>query len=562
MPEIDLMKKCCLISILLISLFNLKAINPIDSLLSELDKTLLSSHLYMEQKEQRLSRLKIQLEQELAVNKQYEITYQIIEEYKSYISDSALVYAARNIELANQQNNMSWLIRAELQYSFVLSSSGLFIQAESILSNIPRKSMDNEMLIRYYKCMEMLYININTYQDAKQILTSYEELIASYRDSVLYALPENAPEQLFYKFLVTESNNKLDSAKIYLETCLNTLHPGTHEYARKSFSLSMLYERQGNTEQQIKYLILAVISDIKDAIKENRALLDLAIWLHNQGDVERAFNYIQYALNDANFYNARFRYFEISKALPIITSAYQQQSIEHSNKLKIRLYIITVLFFIMFIMIVFVYKQMTILKNARQKLKETNDNLGKVNNDLNLLNNDLHEANHIKEEYIGYFLDLCSEYIGSLEEYRKTVSNKIAAKRFDELLRSTNTSSNKANEIKELYTNFDKAFLKIYPKFVSSVNELLKENARFEIKKEDLLNTELRIFALIRLGITDSNKIATFLRCSVQTVYNYRSKIKRSSLDESKDIEEDIKKIGLPNLSSNSSSNVIKTYTL
>jgi hypothetical protein len=197
-------------------------------------------------------------------------------------------------------------------------------------------------------------------------------------------------------------------------------------------------------------------------------------------------------------------------------------------------------------LIVFLYKKT--LKKARKNLEKANKNFEKLNNNLNRLNHELSEANHIKEEYIGYFLDLCSEYIGNLEEYRKTVCNKIAAKRFDELLRSTNTSSDKANEIKELYANFDSAFLNIYPEFVSSINKLLVKEARFETKKGDLLNTELRIFALIRLGITDSTKIATFLRCSVQTVYNYRSKIKRSSLDELKDIEEQIKKIGVPHL--------------
>jgi hypothetical protein len=545
--KFHIMKKYWLIFILLTGGLGLSAINPIDSLLIELDKTLSNGHLYMEQKEHRLNRLKIQLEQELSFDKQYDIIHRIIDEYKSYMSDSALTYVNRNIQLANQQNNTAWLIRAKLQYAFVLSSSGLFIEAESVLQSIPKKQMDKEMLIDYYKGLELLYININVYQEGKRILTNYNKSIRKYRDSVLYSLPDNAPERLFYQFLITDSEDKSDSALVYLESHLSALHPGTHEHAKKMYSLSMLHEKTGNTEQQIKSLILAVMSDVKDAVKENRALLDLSIWLYNQGKIDRAFEYIQYALNDANFYNARFRYFEISKALPIITSAYQQESIKHNNTLKIILYIFIALFFVTLLLMVFIHK--TALRKARKNLKNTNENFEKLNNNLNHLNNELSEANHIKEEYIGYFIDLCSEYIGNLEEYRKTVSNKIAAKRFDELLRSTNTSSDKASEIKELYVNFDKAFLNIYPEFVSSINKLLVKEASFETKKGDLLNTELRIFALIRLGITDSVKIATFLRCSVQTVYNYRSKIKRSSLDELKDIEEEIKKIGIPRLS-------------
>lgn len=299
----------------------------------------------------------------------------------------------------------------------------------------------------------------------------------------------------------------------------------------------------GNTELQAKYLIWAVMSDVKDAIKENRALLDLAIFLYQHNDVERAFRYIQHALNDANYYNTRFRYYEISKVLPIITDAYQKQNDRQSKRLKVTLIIISILFLALLALLLYLNRQMRALHQAREGMKATNENLEEMNRKLNKLNQELSEANLIKEEYIGHFLDLCSEYIGNLEDYKKTVNNKIAAKRYDELLRST-AASGKKDEIKDLYINFDKAFLNIYPGFVSSLNELLQEDYRYEIKKGELLNTELRVFALIRLGITDSAKIAAFLRCSVQTVYNYRSKIKRYCLVETDDIEEHIKEIG------------------
>jgi tetratricopeptide (TPR) repeat protein len=376
------------------------------------------------------------------------------------------------------------------------------------------------------------------------MVPGFEKEIRNYRDSILYYLPENSSERLYYKFLLAESDGAYEQARDYLETYMNTLHPGTHEHAKKCYLLSMLHEKTGNTDLQIEYLIRAVISDVKDAVKENRALLDLSIKLYEQKRIEKAFNYIQYALNDANFYNARFRYFEISKALPIITSAYGQLNTQNNNWLKISLACISLLFIILLILLFYLQKQMTALKQARKRLNETNKNLEVMNNKLNGLNHELSHANLIKEEYVGYFLDLCSEYIGNLEDYRKMVANKIAARRFDELQRTIFSSSEKGNEIKELYANFDKAFLNIYPGFVASLNELLKKEEGFNTKKGDLLNTELRIFALIRLGIADSVKIASFLRCSVQTVYNYRSKIKRSSLGEIVDIEEEIRKIG------------------
>ncbi len=534
-----------IVAILLTYYCDVSANHMADSLLNELDKVLSNGILYMEQKEHRLNRLKIQLEQEFSEEKQYELTYRIIDEYKSYISDSALTYINKNINIATQHNNIIWLIRNKLQYSFVLSSSGLFIESEIILKSIPVEYLTDELAVDYYKCLEMLYINISVYQDGKDLIVDYQGKIEQARDSILYYLPENSAERLFYNYIIADVNNDLDKAKDYLENYLKTLHPGTHEHARKSYNLSNLYMKLGDPELQLKHLILAVMSDVKDAVKENRALLDLAIKLYELNDIDRAFSYIQYALNDANFYNARFRYFEISKALPIITSSYQQKNNLQSDRLKWLLAFISILFICLFGLVIFLNKQMKVLRSTRKEMNATNENLEKVNQKLNHLNNELSEANQLKEEYIGYFLDLCSEYIANLEDFRKTVSNKIAAKRFDELLRLVTSSSGKAaNEVKELYASFDKAFLKIYPDFVSSINNLLKEEDQFELKKGEMLNTELRIFALIRLGIADSSKIASFLRCSVQTVYNYRSKIKKSSKDEAIDIEEQIKRIG------------------
>ncbi|MDR1258363.1 MAG: DUF6377 domain-containing protein [Tannerellaceae bacterium] len=522
--------------------------NRRDSLLTELDKALAEGEYYTRQKEHRIDRLKMQLKQEISTEKQYELCYNIIEEYKSYISDSALVYINDNLRRAAENKQIIWDIQTNLQYSFVLSSSGLFVESKDVMERIGKKHLDNNLWAEYYKCMEMLYVNIEVYQADKGISSHLPELIRTCRDSILYYLPENSSERLFYKFLIVNSEGDYAAALTYLETYLATLYPGTHEYAKKNYNLAILYQQLNNSDLQVEHLILAVISDVKDAVKENRALLDLSIWLYEHNNIEKAFNYIQYALNDANFYNARFRYFEISKALPIITSAYQQLNSRQNQTMRAVLLVFTILSVMLLVLLIYLQRQMVALRLARKGLRQTNRELGEMNDKLNNLNRKLSEANLIKEEYVGYFLDLCSGYIANLEDFRKMVNNKIAAKRFDELLRMTSSSGEKGNEIKGLYASFDRAFLKIYPEFVSSLNGLLKKADRFETRKGDLLNTELRVFALIRLGIIDSSKIASFLRCSVQTVYNYRSKIKRSNLNEATDIEEEIKKIGLLNI--------------
>ncbi len=514
-------------------------------LLTELDKVLAAENSYMQQKEQRIERLKNLLEMESIPEKQFELTSSIIEEFKSYQSDSAFYYVDRNIRLAEQHNNMNWLIRTKLQYSFILSSSGLFEESTNIMGSIPAELLTEDIKVDYYKRIEHLYLNFNIYQQHDRFTGKYISLLQQARDSILAYLPAESAERWHYKAIQAREAGDLSTAAEYSEKYLQSLQPGTHEYAKRCYNYYGIRKRMGEGNTYISYLVNAAISDVQDAIKDTNALGELATWVFGKGDIKHAYQYIQYSLQDANFYNARYRLFRISQALPIITDAYEYQSIQQQRWMLTLLIITTILLIVIFITCLLLVKRASALRLARHKLKETNEHLEEVNKQLNALNQDLTEANRIKEEYIGYFLDLCSEYIGRLEDYRKMIHNRLAAKRYDELLKITSAArSSSTAESKDLYANFDKAFLKIYTGFVPAFNALLKAEERFEVGKDELMNTELRIFALIRMGITDSTKIATFLHCSIQTVYNYRSKIKRKCLDEQIDIEACIKQIG------------------
>jgi len=526
-----------LILILLIFTIQADAIAyKVDSLLKVLDKVLLEGESYMLQKENRISRLKNQRINETSYDKIFELGYLIIDEYKSYNCDSALIYIDQNLQLADEMDNTIWKIRTQLQYSFVLSSSGLFIEALENIHSIPKEKLSKDLLGEYYSRWEQLNLNLATYIENPRFVGKYWKEVQAAHDSIIHSLPEKSPQYDFIRYQIAESEGKYKEAENYLSQYLKTLQPGTHEHAKKNYNMFNHLKLKGDHEEAIAYLIEAAISDVKDAIKENRALLDLSIWLYENNDIKRANRFIQYALNDANFYNARFRYFELAKALPIITDAYQQHMEKQTKRLLYMLLAISFLFIVLSGGLLYLQRQKKALAIARKGLDQTNRDLEKMNTQLQQLNLRLVEADRIKEEYIGHFIDLYSEYINKLDDYRKMINNKIAAKRFDELLKMTGTSGNKTDNVKELNINFDRAFLRIYPSFVDAFNELLKPEERFELKKEEL-NTELRVFALIRLGITDSNKIASFLRCSVQTVYNYRSKIKRKTINENEDIE-------------------------
>ena len=270
------------------------------------------------------------------------------------------------------------------------------------------------------------------------------------------------------------------------------------------------------------------------AVKENEALLTLAVNLYHKGDIDRAYNYIKIALDDAIFYNSRFKNTVIARIHPIIENTYLIRL--EKQKQNLRFYIFLTSLFVIFLAIAlyFTYKQTKIVSRAKRHLKAMNEELVELNKNLD-------EANLIKEKYVGYFMNQCAVYINKLDEYRKNVNRKIKTGQIDDLYKSSSRPFEK--ELEELYHNFDKAFLKLYPNFVEKFNSLLKPEERYKLEK-DQLNTELRIFALIRLGITDVGQIAVFLHYSVQTIYNYKSKVKRMSTLDSNIFEEEVKKLG------------------
>ncbi len=311
----------------------------------------------------------------------------------------------------------------------------------------------------------------------------------------------------------------------------------------------MSYEVDGNRINQKKFLILSAISDIKSSIKDNASMANLAAIYFEEGDVERAHDYINYSFEDAKFYNSKLRFLDISNVLPVISKSYETINLIQSNKLKKQLIFISVLSLISMVALFFIFKQYRKIKLGREhlktanlQLKDLNEKLSFTNNDLKRLYEELSAVDSIKEHYIGTFLNLYSEYIDKLDVYRKTVRKYIVTNKTNDLLELTKSKKIVEDELKIFYDNFDKSFLHIYPNFIKNFNELLKKEGKIIVKEEDTLTVELRIFALIRLGISNSAKIAKILRYSVNTIYNYRVKIKNSAIDRD-EFENMVKKI-------------------
>jgi len=513
--------------------------NPkVDSLLNVLDRTIAGSHVYEQGKIQRINLIKEGLSRKAITDEErYRIYDLLYQEYEAYISDSARHYINRNIDIASAIQNDTWLNEAKIKKANLLSTAGLYSEAIELLQSIDKRSLTSQGLIDYYLAFEHNYLYQSEYVSGDELMNKYMTLMYIYRDSALMVLPQDSYQYVITKAPQLIDTQNVDEAAQLLISYLPQVKQGTRNYSILTSILAFVYQCNYNEELRKIYLIESAISDIQAVVKENNSLRSLAELLYGEGQISRADLYVKVSLEDANFYNARLRNIQASKMLPIIDSAYQHEKAIQSKKLHILLIIISILSFFLMIAVVYVVVQMKRLARTRKEVLAINTELQKLNSELReaniqqqQTNNILIEANSIKEEYIGRFLGLCSAYIEKLETYRRMLNKMAASGKVDELYKTLKSNQFIDNELKEFYQNFDTSFLNIFPNFVENFNKLLPEEERIFPKQDEHLTTELRIFALIRLGINDSSKIASFLRYSITTIYTYRSKLKNKSL--------------------------------
>jgi len=522
----------------------------LDSLLIELDNAIKQENLYTDKKAEYISTIKQQLSKaNLNDEDKYLIYKNLTKEYEVFICDSANLYANKSLDIATKINNTNWIQESKIQLARIKARAGIFISAINILDSINKNELSEQQVIDYYSVYSEAYIYWIEFQDGFDI----DELVekrGNYQDSILQVLvPGTYAYAINYGTRYIEIKDFKNAERVLI-TNFPHIEPHSRDYAVYMSILAYLYEGKKDTTKQKEYLAISAISDIKAAVKENISLRTLALYLYNDGDLGRANYYIKKSMEDANFYNARLRNIQTAKILPIIDKAYQLDREKQQNKLSKLLTTVSILSLILIIAIYFVIRQMQKVAKAREEILQINSRLNLLNDELKLANEhqlqtnvSLTEANHIKEQFISSFLEICTEYIDKLNAFKITVNRKIKAGQTADILKITSSTEDSAKELKELYTNFDKAFLNIYPNFVAQFNKLLRTEEFYPEINGKSLNHELRVFALIKLGITDNNKIATFLHYSLRTIYNYRSKVKSKAIDQEEDFEEKVRKI-------------------
>ena len=304
-----------------------------------------------------------------------------------------------------------------------------------------------------------------------------------------------------------------------------------------AYTLSEAYALKGDRENQKYYLTLSAIADLKTSVREYISLRKLAFLLYEDGDIDRAYEYMKCSLEDAQSCNARSRTIEVAEIFPVIDKAYRLRSERKQRTITLLLASVSLLALCLVAAIIYVYRQMKKLAVARQALAD-------ANRQLQTINNTLKETNLIKEEYIAQYINRCSAYIDKLDHYRRRLTKLASTSKLEELFRAIKSDEFIEAERKEFYNEFDHTFLSLFPNFVTDFNKLLNEKDRITPKPGDLLNTELRIFALIRLGITDSTRIAEFLQYSLTTIYNYRSKVRNKAVGDKNEFEAAVMRIG------------------
>jgi hypothetical protein len=342
------------------------------------------------------------------------------------------------------------------------------------------------------------------------------------------------------------ASGEIENARAILFELLDSAVTENSWRAVLAYRIGETYQMENNYDMQKKYYAISAIADVKNATKENASLRALALSLYKTNQIDRARIYIQKSMEDAVFCNARLRTMEANQTFPIIEKAYQRRINQQKENLFILLICIMILSFCLIIAFVYVYIQMKKLARTRKALSELNNDLQQTNNQMHKINIKLSESNVLKEEYIAQYMNQSSTYLNKLEEYRRALNKLAAAGKIEDLYRALKSKQLLEEELEEFYINFDRSFLQLFPNFIQDFNALLLEEERICPKQKELLNTELRIFALIRLGITDSDKIAQFLRYPVRTIYNYRAKVRSKAADVRNELEKNVMKIGMP----------------
>lgn len=644
-----------------LSIINARADN--NKLYERLDSVIAHSADYDVIKEKRLKDIKLGAKFVTAATDKLRIYEQLANEYSPYVYDSAMVYVQRGISLAEKTGNSDYCNRFLITKASLLIEQGFYIEAKESLDKIEISQSEQKQNFLFYCAQSSLYYNLNDYCQKMEFSQHYNELFKEYIGKALYYCPKNSAMYYYMKGInLFYSGRSINEISASLNKAMQMFGPENHMYGMAAYVLSKAYGNNNQGELQERYLLLAAISDVISANNESRALQDVALSLYKRKNgLDKAQNYINQTLKDANVYNSRLRKVELYANLHVILSAYNEKLQKEAIWKNVTIICILMLLVVIAAAVVYVNRKKDLLKlsekelkalteelsatnkqqlkdnkalqdsndelissnkafqdsndeltssnkalrdsndelkgsnkalqdsndelkgsnkalqdsndelkynnnelkynnnelkNFNNELKDSNKALKDSNNELKDSNNELKDSNKAlrnsnnelentntkRELMANAFIMLCYQYIERLDSQRKLVIRKIKANQQNELLSILSSSKRGTEESQNFFSQFDKIFLSLYPSFVNELNSLLIPEAQIELKEDNELTPSLRVAALVRLGVTESPKIAGILSYSLQTIYNYRSTLKNSAIDK-EHFEENLQKL-------------------
>lgn len=507
------------------------------TLLDRIDKMIENDQYYQGIKEKELKHLKQQAYEAEDNQTRLQFLDSIYHAYSAYRYDSAYAYMKQGLELAKKCHNTYYILCNQINQASILSVRGFYGTAENLLKSLNPDEMPYQLKLYYYFTFAWLYNYWASYAKNSDYAEEFHAQKKHYMTLLIQSFNENSKKSAYYNYLMGEyaylhSPTSKESLNHYLKA-LKMSPAKSRIHAMSAYGIARYYKNTGKFDLYEEYLVEASVSDGLCQLKETVALQKLAYYLFKKdaSNSKRAAKYIQHTMEDAQFFNNQLRMMEISNILPVIASANQQAAERSRTRFLWGVIGVSVALVIIIILSLVNNRQKNRLKKNKAEIEEQNRKQKEMNTQLTELNQLLIETNIKRETYMRLFMDISAAYISKLSDYRKLVSRKIKANQTADLLKTLNTHKLEEEEAQMFYNRFDKAFMELYPGFVTELNKLLLPECQLEVPTTHDLTTEIRIFALMRLGVTDSQEIATLLHYSTQTIYNYKSGMRAKAIN-------------------------------
>lgn len=523
----------------------------VTGLLDSLDREMLRQDYFLARKQERIHRLREAMAAAADDSRRFWVSRDLYEEYSTFDSDSAMAYLSMGHRLASQMGRQDLVDEIRLDKCYIMSATGLLDKAKNELDSVDPGRLPEPLMIKYHENRIFLMTHMGQFLGEEYPSRPYSMDV----DNLLQDLNDSLPmtDSRYWWILGWSAlRSPGTAARVIPRLSEQMEHCGydSRDDARQAWILAQLYKQVEDSVSYFKYLTLSAMSDLRSCNKEIASLEELSYEMLVRGRFERANNYITYCIRSANDYKSRTRVGHLSDLQHRISEGYSDALAHKALQLKRVTVFMVVILIVLLVALALIIWQVRSLRQSRRRLDHTNAELNERVAELNEARASLKEANErlteryssarrdarelseineAKEKYIADIFAICSNYISKIDDFRKKINRMIVAGRLDDVRALTKTSELSQGELRELYANFDRIFLQIYPDFVADFNTLLQPDKQIVPRKDELLTTDLRIYALVRLGLNDSVKIAKFLHCSVQTVYNTRMRTRNKA---------------------------------